>query len=197
MTRLRIVRRHYRPRNLEPPQAIPDPSRPDGAGPGAAMTPDGRATGTIAPVDERLPGTEPAAPGVEPAPSPVPSGTGSTAREQPSTDVATSGTTPAGPGSSFDLAPKDDPEADEIPLPPPTMPSTAAFGATIGFGLVDISARGRDPGFSAVIGMVIGAVIGAGGVAVVAVLVLRTMGDWAKHPARGPDALPDRPKPPA
>jgi hypothetical protein len=27
--------------------------------------------------------------------------------------------------------------------------------------------------------------------------VLRTMGDWAKHPARGPDALPDRPKPPA
>jgi hypothetical protein len=174
------------------------------------MTPDGRATGTIAPVDERLPGTEPAAPGVEPAPSPVPSGTGSTAREQPSTDVATSGTTPAGPGSSFDLAPKDDPEADEIPLPPPTMPSTAAmigafvavmlagaFGATIGFGLVDISARGRDPGFSAVIGMVIGAVIGAGGVAVVAVLVLRTMGDWAKHPARGPDALPDRPKPPA
>ncbi len=175
------------------------------------MTAPGRPTGTIAAVDERLPGTEPAAPGVEPAPTPVPSGGAPAARERPTSDPAPIGTAAvAGPGSALDLAPRDDPEADEIPLPPPTMPSTAAmigafiavmlagaFGATIGYGLVDISAHGKDPGFSAVIGMVIGAVIGAGGVAVVAVLVLRTMGDWAKHPARGPDALPDRPKPPA
>ena len=70
-----------------------------------------------------------------------------------------------------------------------------AFGATIGYGLVDISARGSDPGWSAVIGMVIGAIMGAGGVAVVAVLTLRTMGNWTRHPARGPDALPDRSTP--
>lgn len=140
----------------------------------------------------------------------MPAATEPAAWEPPSAEVAATGAATTGPRSSLDLAPRDDPEADEIPLPPPTMPSTpamigafiavmlaGAFGATIGYGLVDISARGKDPGFSAVIGMVIGAVIGAGGVAVVAALVLRTMGDWAKHPARGPDALPDRPKPPA
>ncbi|MCU1457666.1 MAG: hypothetical protein JWL73_1758 [Actinomycetia bacterium] len=170
------------------------------------MTPGRRSTGTIAAVDEQPPGTEPAASGVGPRdPAVSPPATPPAATFQP----AAAGLAVPAP-SSLDLAPRDDPEADEIPVPPPTMASTTAmigafvavmlagaFGATIGYGLVDISARGKDPGFSAVIGMVIGAAIGAGGVAVVAVLVLRTMGDWAKHPARGPDALPDRPKPPA
>jgi hypothetical protein len=167
------------------------------------MTPAAGPTGTIAAVDDRLPATEPAA-----------SADGPTPVDQadpgaPPSEMASELVVP-GPGTALDLAPGDLPEADEVPVPPPTMPSTAAmigafvavflagaFGATIGYGLVDISARGKDPGFSAVIGMVIGAIIGAGGVAIVAVLTLRTMGTWGQHPARGPDALPDRPKPPA
>ena len=52
-----------------------------------------------------------------------------------------------------------------------------AFGGIIGYGLADISAEG---GGSAgpVLGALVGAVVAAGGVGIVAVLVLRAQAEW-------------------
>jgi len=54
-----------------------------------------------------------------------------------------------------------------------------AFGGIIGYGLVDVGCKG-DCGASVVIGLVVGALIGAIGVGVVAVLVLRAMAEWQR-----------------
>jgi hypothetical protein len=54
-----------------------------------------------------------------------------------------------------------------------------AFGGIIGYGLVDISANG-DAGAAALVGLVVGGLIGAIGVGVVAVLVLRAMAEWQR-----------------
>ena len=50
-------------------------------------------------------------------------------------------------------------------------------GALIGFALVDIQCDG-DCAVAKGLGILVGAVVAAGGLAVVAVLVLRAMGEW-------------------
>jgi hypothetical protein len=50
-------------------------------------------------------------------------------------------------------------------------------GALIGYALVDIQCDG-DCGLAKGFGLLAGAVIAAGGMAIVAVLVLRAMGEW-------------------
>lgn len=50
-------------------------------------------------------------------------------------------------------------------------------GAVIGFALVDIQYSG-DADWPRGVGIVIGAVVTAGGTAIVAVLVLRALGEW-------------------
>lgn len=54
-----------------------------------------------------------------------------------------------------------------------------ALGGLIGFGIVDVQCTG-DCGTATGIGALVGAVIGAGGVAIVSVLVLRAMGEWRR-----------------
>ena len=54
-------------------------------------------------------------------------------------------------------------------------------GLLIGLSLVSIQCEG-DCGFPEGIGALTGAVLGAGGVAIVAVLVLRAMGEWNARP---------------
>ena len=79
---------------------------------------------------------------------------------------------------------------------PPMLPSRWAYvlafgsvvfagvlGAIIGFGIADVSSHSD---VAHLVGAVIGALIGAGGVGIVAVLVLRAMAEWRRH---GP---PDR-----
>ncbi|MFA5885619.1 MAG: hypothetical protein WDA60_17345 [Acidimicrobiia bacterium] len=81
-----------------------------------------------------------------------------------------------------------------VPDAPPTLPSRTAFllaflsilvaglfGGIIGYGLADISA-GEDPGLGPLLGAVIGAIIAAGGVGVVAILVLRAQAEWRRIP---------------
>ena len=52
-----------------------------------------------------------------------------------------------------------------------------AAGGVIGWALVDVGCTGGCGTSSAIAG-IIGAIIGAGGTAIVAVLVLRAMGEW-------------------
>jgi hypothetical protein len=54
-----------------------------------------------------------------------------------------------------------------------------AFGGIIGYGLVDIGCDG-DCGLAVIVGLLVGALVGAGGVGVVAVLVLRAMSEWQR-----------------
>ena len=76
------------------------------------------------------------------------------------------------------------------PLPHPYTASRAALvgaflavvvaglsGAAIGFGLVDIGCTG-DCGTVSGLAALFGGLLGAGGVAIVAVLVLRAMAEW-------------------
>ena len=53
------------------------------------------------------------------------------------------------------------------------------FGGIIGYGLADISAEGDGAG-APVVGALVGAVLAAGGVGIVAVLVLRAQAEWRK-----------------
>jgi len=77
---------------------------------------------------------------------------------------------------------------------PPTMPSRTAFllsflsvviaglfGGVIGFGLADVGCTGSCES-SKLLGTLLGSAIGAGGVGVVAVLVLRAMAEWKRNP---------------
>jgi hypothetical protein len=52
-----------------------------------------------------------------------------------------------------------------------------AAGGVIGWALVDVSCT-SGCGTSSAIAGIIGAIVGAGGTAIVAVLVLRAMGEW-------------------
>lgn len=52
------------------------------------------------------------------------------------------------------------------------------LGGIIGYGIADVSSQ---TDLSHVVGAFIGAVIGAGGVGIVAVLVLRAMAEWRRH----------------
>ena len=107
-----------------------------------------------------------------------------------------------------------------VPDVPPTLPSRTAFllafvgivaaglfGAVIGYGLGDLGAGG---GIAPLVWAVVGALLGAGGVGIVAVLVLRAQAEWRPVPpgtapppvvpvdADAPDAaaLPDAPDAP-
>lgn len=55
-------------------------------------------------------------------------------------------------------------------------------GGLIGFGFVDLQCTG-DCTTAAAIGAVVGALVAAAGTAVVAVLVLRAMGEWRARPS--------------
>jgi lipid-binding SYLF domain-containing protein len=81
---------------------------------------------------------------------------------------------------------------------PPTMPSRGAFlltfvsvvgagvfGGVIGYGLVDIDSPTNSEG-SKLLGIVFGALIGAVGVGIVAVLMLRAMSEWKRSPRNRP-----------
>jgi hypothetical protein len=88
------------------------------------------------------------------------------------------------------------PEPAPDPLPagehtPPMLPSRGAYllafggvvlagilGGIIGYGIADISSP---TDLSRAVGTFIGAAIGAGGVGVVAVLVLRAMAEWRRQ----------------
>jgi hypothetical protein len=54
-----------------------------------------------------------------------------------------------------------------------------AFGGIIGYGLADLGCEG-DCGLAVVGGLIIGGLIGAVGVGIVAVLVLRAMAEWQR-----------------
>ena len=54
-----------------------------------------------------------------------------------------------------------------------------ALGAVIGFGITDVSS---DSGAAIFVGTLVGAALAAGGVGVVAVLVLRAMAEWKRNP---------------
>jgi hypothetical protein len=87
------------------------------------------------------------------------------------------------------------------PLPadnstPPMLPSRWAFllaffgvvlagilGGIIGFGIADVSSQSD---LSHLVGAFVGAVIGAGGVGIVAVLVLRAMAEWRRQDPSAP-----------
>jgi hypothetical protein len=100
----------------------------------------------------------------------------------------------AGSIGSVEEAANPDPEADGEPdLLPPTLPPRSAFllaflsvvvagifGGIIGYGLVDVGCTGScdTPKLA---GTIAGAMIAAGGVGVVAVLVLRAMAEWKRR----------------
>ena len=62
------------------------------------------------------------------------------------------------------------------------------FGGIIGYGLADISDEGNGAA-APVLGALVGAVLAAGGVGIVAVLVLRAQAEWRKT-APGDDPEP-------
>ncbi len=80
------------------------------------------------------------------------------------------------------------PQPDDRPLSALPSPAARALafaailvgglaGGLIGFGFVDLQCTG-DCGTASAIGAVVGALVAAAGTAVVAVLVLRAMGEW-------------------
>jgi len=58
-------------------------------------------------------------------------------------------------------------------------------GGLIGFSLVDVQCDG-DCGLPLGLGILIGSVVSAGGTAIVAVLVLRALGEWRELADRAP-----------
>lgn len=81
-----------------------------------------------------------------------------------------------------------------VPDAPPTLPSRTAFllaflsilvagvfGGIIGYGLGDIDTDGGG-GLQPLLWAVVGAVLAGGGVAIVAVLVLRAQAEWRQTP---------------
>jgi len=86
------------------------------------------------------------------------------------------------------VPPEPDPAEDATP---PMLPSRGAFllafgsvvvagilGGIIGYGFADVSSQSD---LSHLLGTFVGSVIGAGGVGIVAVLVLRAMAEWRRQ----------------
>jgi len=69
-----------------------------------------------------------------------------------------------------------------------------AAGGFIGFAFVDLQCEGDDCGLQTGLGGLVGAVVAAGGTAVVAVLTLRAMGEWHTIQARGGPTPPPAPR---
>lgn len=64
------------------------------------------------------------------------------------------------------------------------------FGGVIGYGLADLS-EGASGGLGPLLGALVGAAIAAGGVGIVAVLVLRAQAEWRRiPPPPSPTATP-------
>ena len=63
-------------------------------------------------------------------------------------------------------------------------------GGLIGYGFVDLQCQG-DCSTAAAIGAFVGAIVAAVGTAVIAVLVLRAMGEWRQILAERQDDLPE------
>ncbi len=118
----------------------------------------------------------------------------------------------ADPGAPSDPSPEpsrslDQPSSEPTPGPPPTaLPSVTArvlgfaaivvagaIGGFIGYGFTDLQCTG-DCATPDALGAVIGATIGAVGVAIVVVLALRAMGEWQSIQRR--PTGPDRPATP-
>jgi hypothetical protein len=93
---------------------------------------------------------------------------------------------------------------DDLPddTAPPMLPSRTAyllsfgavmlagiFGAIIGYGIADVGSSSEIAKF---LGTLIGSIIGAAGVGVVAVLVLRAMSEWNRTQALPEDQRPAR-----
>jgi hypothetical protein len=55
------------------------------------------------------------------------------------------------------------------------------FGAIIGYGLVNVSSEDATA-TEKLLGTLVGSVVAAGGVAIVAILVLRAMSEWKRRP---------------
>jgi len=85
---------------------------------------------------------------------------------------------------------RDDDDSRDVAVPP-MLPSRGVYllafaavvvagllGGIIGYGIADVSSQSD---VSHVVGALIGALIGAGGVGVVAVLVLRAMAEWRRQ----------------
>lgn len=68
-----------------------------------------------------------------------------------------------------------------------------ACGGLIGWAVTDLQCKGGCPALAGS-GALIGAVIGAGGVAIVAVLVLRAMGEWRTIQHTGDPTAGRRPR---
>jgi hypothetical protein len=97
---------------------------------------------------------------------------------------------PATPSEPDATTPDATPEAAGSREAPPQMPSRTAFllafvsiavagifGGIIGYGLVDVSTSSESDG-AKLLGTLIGSTLAAGGVGIVAVLVLRAMAEW-------------------
>ncbi|HXY92343.1 MAG TPA: hypothetical protein VEP49_07700 [Acidimicrobiia bacterium] len=87
--------------------------------------------------------------------------------------------------------PTPDEARDTVDEVPPMLPSRTAFllaffavviagilGGIIGFGVADV---GSDSDVARLVGTFLGALIGASGVGIVAVLVLRAMAEWNRQ----------------
>ena len=61
------------------------------------------------------------------------------------------------------------------------------LGGIIGFGIADVSSQSD---VAHLVGAFVGAVIGAGGVGIVAVLVLRAMAEWRRQTRHPSDRVP-------
>lgn len=89
----------------------------------------------------------------------------------------------------------------QLPPSPPSLPSAAPprlaralailaivvaglFGGMIGYSVVDLQCRG-DCSTQTALGGLVGALVAAVGVAIVAVLTLRAMGEWQRIQASG------------
>jgi hypothetical protein len=96
----------------------------------------------------------------------------------------------------------DAPQTEAADAAPPMLPSRTAyllsfaavvlagiFGAIIGYGVADV---GSSSDVATFLGTLIGATIGAAGVGVVAVLVLRAMSEWNRTQALPEDQRPVR-----
>ena len=64
------------------------------------------------------------------------------------------------------------------------------IGGLIGYGFVDLQCQG-DCSTAAAVGAFVGAIVAAVGTAVIAVLVLRAMGEWRQILAERQDDLPE------
>jgi hypothetical protein len=98
---------------------------------------------------------------------------------------------PSRPGTGFTAAGAPGKDEEVLPSGLPSRTSfllaflsvvvAGLFGGIIGFGLVDVGCTGDCSG-SKLLGTILGAAVGAVGVGVVAVLVLRAMAEWKRRP---------------